>query len=330
MGVRPLIVAARYKLLLLTPFLIILPIAIAFSVTSRTTEYTSESTLWAEASTLFDSLANENQFRSPASNRQSDLTELLNTETFKLAVAERVGFVLGTPQEQRVAMRAVRQGTYVYASGEHLVVIGHTGPDAKMAQAIVAATVEEFRQQYLESSATKAASALEIRRQQLETDQATLDKSNEELSNYLLASGANAASTPRYVELKAAFDLAQAAVNDTKTKIAAITRIANDRSGALDTELRIIDEPRLPDTANPTTKRDLVAIPAAGFLLAVSMAAALYAFLLKTDNSIRIAEDLRSLPGLLLLGSVPDVTQLRRRGWPKNFFRVAVSSLGLR
>ena len=60
----------------------------------------------------------------------------------------------------------------------------------------------------------------------------------------------------------------------------------------------------------------------------MSLSAGLYTFLLRTDNSIRTAEDLRSLPGLTLLGTVPDVGYARRRGWPRHFFRLAVTALG--
>jgi uncharacterized protein involved in exopolysaccharide biosynthesis len=328
MGVRPLIVGARYKLLLLVPFLVILPVAIALTFLSRTTEYSSTSSLWAERAAIINT-PGDNTYISPAQNRVNDLHQLLSTDAFRLEVAERVNLRIDTTAQARASMAAISSGTFAYTSGEHLLIIGHTGPDPVMAQKIVQATIDEFVERYLARSADQAGAAIGVYESQQATDQETLTAAQLNLTEYLESAGPSAATTPRYTELKASVDRAQATLNDTTNKLESARKIRDQGPQALAYTLKTIDSASAPEAPEATTKRQLLALPIAGFLLALSLSAGLYAFLLKTDNSIRIAEDLNALPGLLLLGSVPDVAYLRRRSWPKNFFRVAVSSLGL-
>ena len=79
-----------------------------------------------------------------------------------------------------------------------------------------------------------------------------------------------------------------------------------------------------------TSKKKLAALPIAGFLIALSLSAILYAFLFRTDNRVRTVEDLRELlPGVVLLGTVPDAANEKRRSWPKHYFRIAVARLAV-
>jgi capsular polysaccharide biosynthesis protein len=331
MSTRPLIIAARYKLLFALPFLVILPLAVVFSLLNRTTEYVSVSTLWAEQSTLIDTLVDNNNNLSPAQNRANDLSELLRTETFVTRVAKEMGLPTTTATEIARASSIVRKGTAEWADGRHLVNVQNTGPDRERSQKIVQAIVKAFRDQYSEDTRSKAANAESVAVTKLATQQAALTDAQTALSDFIGSqpASANVSVQPRYIELQSAAKLAQTRVEATQQQLAQIDQLAKNTTGAQDVTLRVYDEPSLPLAPKQISKRTLIAIPIAGLLLALSLSSALFAFLLKTDNSIRVAEDLKALPGLLLLGTVPDVSSIKQPGWPKNFFRVAVTALGL-
>jgi capsular polysaccharide biosynthesis protein len=324
MTVRPLIIAARYKLLLILPFLVILPIAAALSYLNVKTEYFSSSTLWAEDSVFLDSVVSNNPYSTPAQNRANDLNELLSTDSFRSGVAERADMPDGP-----ASWREISDGTFAYASGRHLVVVGKKSSDPARAQLIVNALVDEFREQYSENTRQTAENARPIFEERRLADQVALDKANEEYAAHIQSRGVNASVTdPRALELQSTVARAQSALNDTVRQLREIELLTASTEAALQRTVRIVDEPTLPTEPLTVSKRALVGLPAAGLLLALSIAAALYAFLLKTDNNIRVADDLSALPGLLLLGTIPDASSARRRGWPRHYFRVAVAAIG--
>jgi capsular polysaccharide biosynthesis protein len=325
-SVKPLIIAARYKFLLLAPFLVVLPIAIAMSIVSIKTVFPSTATLWAEDSVFLDSIVSNNPYSTPAQNRANDLNELLKTDSFRSAVARRAGMP-DTPQ----TWGRVSDNTSVFDNGRHLVVVSHRDADAAQAQVLVGALVDEFRRQYSESTRQSAENARPIFEEQRLQDQVTLDKANEEYTEYVQRQGNSPGSTsdPRALELQSAVTRAQSALNETVRQLREIERLTASTEAALERTVRVVDEPTLAGAPLGINKRTLLALPIGGFLLALSLAAAIYAFLLKTDNNIRVADDLAALPGLLLLGTIPDVSAMKRRRWPKQFYRVAVAALGL-
>src|SRR5581483_8633148 len=89
MGIKPLVVAARYKFLLLVPFLVIVPAAVILSVLNMKTTYTSSATVFVNESAVLDNLVDGNPYASPAQNRANDLNELLQTRRFRFDVARR-------------------------------------------------------------------------------------------------------------------------------------------------------------------------------------------------------------------------------------------------
>jgi capsular polysaccharide biosynthesis protein len=324
MSVKPLIVAARHKLLLLLPFLVILPVAAVLSYLNIKSEYISSSTLWAEDSVFLDSAVSNNPYNTPAQNRANDLNELLNTDSFRSAVAQRTGM-----PDVRASWREVSSNTLAYANGRHLVVVEKKSSDPARAQAIVAALVDEFREQYSENTRQTAENARPIFEQRRLADQAALDNANQDYTSYIQAHGpSTSGGDPRALELQASVTRAQTALNDTVRQLREIELLTASTEAALQRTVRVIDAPTLPTAPLGTSKRGLVALPAAGFMLALSFSAAIYAFLLKTDNNIRVADDLAALPGLLLLGTIPDASSVKRRGWPKHYFRIAVAAIG--
>ena len=332
MGIKPLVVAARYKFLLLVPFLIILPIAALASFLSIKKEYTSTARLLAQDSAIVDLIRNgDNQYNSPAQNRSSDITELLATDSFKTDVAQRIGMPTGTPDELGRSMFAIETGTSAVSNGRHLVNISHTSRDAAQARDIVNGIVAEYRAQYNADVTKNVSNATTVYQSQLATNKTTLDQTQTELGSYLSKrTGLESLNTdPRYVFLQKNVDRAQSDYDGTQRRISDIQLQKQATISGQDYTLSLKDEANLPTAPELTSRKKLLALPIAGALIALSIAATMFAFLLRTDNSIRTAEDLEAIPGLIMLGAVPDISFVKKRRWPKSFFRIAIAGLGV-
>ena len=332
MGIKPLVVAARYKFLLLVPFLIILPIAALASFLSIKKDYTSTARLLAQDSAIVDVIGSgDNRYNSPAQNRSSDISELLATDSFKLAVAQRISMPTDTPQEERDSMFAIERGTSAVANGRHLINISHTSTDGAQARDIVNGIVAEYRAQYSADITKNVNNATTVYKSQLATNKAALDQSETELGAYLSKrTGPETLNNdPRYVAFQKTVDRAQKDYDTTQQRISDIQLQEQATISGQDYTLSLKDEANLPTLPEPTSKKKLLALPIAGMLIALSMAAAIFAFLLRTDNSIRTAEDLEAIPGLVMLGAVPDISFVKKRRWPKSFFRIAIAGLGV-
>ncbi len=322
MTMKPLIVAARYKYLLLVPFIVILPIAAALAVFTQKQTYTSLSKVWVEQSPLVPTLpTSDNQYQTAAQNRASDLTEFLATDSFALDVARRAGLPTDTLPQKSAALFAVRNGTVVLAEGPHLVDISHRAATATEAKTINDALVAGFTAEVKARTSIDLQQAIAFYTKQQQSAQKQLDSAQSALQSYRASSSLD----PQLTTLTSNVQTAQTALNDA-TKSLRDSNALVSSPGTQTVEVR--DAPSQPTGPDARKKTSLLLFPVAGLLLAVSLSAGLYGLLLRTDNSIRVAEDLQALPGLLLLGSVPDVSKLKKRGWPKHFYRLAVTALG--
>ena len=212
-------------------------------------------------------------------------------------------------------------GTSVFAEGRHLVDVVHTDPTATGAKAMADALISSFTDEVKARTKKDIDLATAFYTKQRDDDQANLANAQLAQQAYRPTSGNDSQVTLLASEVTAA----QLALNTTTKNLTDAQQLAN--SPATQTvELR--DAPEVPIAAEARKKTSMLLFPIVGLFLAISLSAGLYALLLRTDNNIRVAEDLQALPGLLLLGTVPDVTNMKRRRWPRNFYRLALTSLG--
>ncbi|MHB8376611.1 MAG: hypothetical protein ACYDEB_06600 [Dehalococcoidia bacterium] len=327
MATKPLIILARHKYLLLIPFLVILPLAILLTVATRSKDYASRSTIWVQPPIFLPAAQSQgSQYLTPAQNQANALNEQLATDSFAQAVATTLS-AAGVP----ATAASVRTGTSVFANGYYSLIVERTSRSAARAQAIVQGIVSQYQADYLANTTQQAKTAANFYTAQLTTQQQTLQKARDALGAYAQqhTSIAANATDPQYLALQGAVQQAQNTYNTTQNNLYQVTLSSGSTLEALQQSIKVVDPASLPETPVKVSLRKQMLFPVAGLLLAVSLSAAVYAFLLRTDNSIRVAEDLQALPGLALLGTVPDVSAVKKRGWPKHFFRLAVTALGV-
>ena len=322
MAMKPLIVAARYKYLLLVPFLVIMPIAAGLMLIAPAPKYTSSARVWVNPPALLPSIpSSDPAYASPAQNRANDLNELLATDSFSIGVAQRAGLAVDTQEEQAKAVEKVRRGTSVFAEGRHLVDVLHTDTTPAAAQRMAEALVGSFTDEVQAQTQREIEQAVSFYSKLRQDNQLKLDDAQLAQQSYRPASPTDAHLT----ELTAAVTTAQLSVNASGKSLSDAQQLAAS-PGTQTVTTR--DAPDLPTAPEARKKKSLLIFPIVGLFLAVSLSAGLYALLLRTDNNIRVAEDLQALPGLLLLGTVPDVAKMRKRGWPRHFYRLALTTLG--
>jgi hypothetical protein len=327
LATKPLIILARHKYLLLVPFLVILPLAIVFSLATRKTTYGSSSIVWVEPPVFLQAAqqAGYNGYLSPAQNEANTANELLATDSFAEAVAKAVN-----KSDVPITATMVRNGTSIYANGVYSLTIAHRDKDGRVPPVIVKGVVDELKSEYAVQAQKDAELAKDYYNAQLPSDRAAADSANQALAQYISQhpGAASSGTDPQYLSLQTAAQQAQNQYLTTRQNLARVNDLTGATLEAFANTITVRDDAKQA-VIMPVSKRTLLAAPAGGLLLAISLAAAMYTFLLRTDNSIRVAEDLQVLPGLALLGSVPDVSSVKKRGWPKHFFRLAVTALGV-
>jgi capsular polysaccharide biosynthesis protein len=329
MDTKPLFIAARYKYLLLLPFLLIIPVTLVMSAMSRSTSYVSVSRVLVQG-TRFGTLdvnGDCNPYISTSQCISNKLNTLLSTDQFAAQVADKAGLPTATEYDRASSVFIVRNGTSVYSGGDNLVVISHSASTAAEAQQITKALVDTYDLRYVEIAERDAANATSFYEAQLEDAGNSQFQANQALQEYLSQHPGISTSDPQFTALSADVQAANKSVQDNQSQLnqiqAFLDRLKINRESIWD----VVDEAG-PGAQVTTGLKKLMVFPIAGFLLALSISAGLFAFLMKTDRSVRVAEDLAAIPGLTVLGTMPDVGHARKRDWPKQFFRLAITTFG--
>ena len=328
---RPLFIAARYKYLLILPFALILSTTLVMSVMSRSTRYESVSRVLVQSARFEQTDPNSgcNPYISLAQCIAGSMNMLLSTDQFAAEVAAEAGLPVTTEADRATSVQVVRSGTSVAAAGDGLVVIWHTSDNPAEAQRLTAALVATYDKRYIEIVRRDGESATRFYEVQLENDKRAQFEATTAFARWRESAPASAmaGTDPEYTRLQGEVQLANRRVQETADRLDEIEQfvasVEQNRQDAFD-----IVDPANVGVPVTTGLRKLMVFPVAGLLLALSISAALFAFLMKTDRSVRVADDLRAIPGLAVLGTMPDMSHEKRPDWPKDFFRLAITTFG--
>lgn len=330
MATKPLIILARHKYLLLVPFLVILPASLLLSIVMKSTTYTSRSIIFAQDLRFLPQAQSQgSQYLTPAQNQVNVLNELLATDTFATKVASTI-----SKDGPSISPASVRMGTTVYDNGYSSMVVSHASGNAAEAQRIVKGVVDEYKDESIAMTQAQIQQASELISSELRLQEQALTDARDKLASYIqdhpsVLTSQSGGSDPSYLALQSTVQRATDAYNSTYSNQQFLNLSGLSTVTGIQNLIDVRDPANTPSSPDHVSLRKQMLFPIAGLLLAVSLAAAAYAFLLRTDNSIRVAEDLQALPGLALLGTVPDVSPVKKRGWPKHFYRLAVTALGV-
>jgi uncharacterized protein involved in exopolysaccharide biosynthesis len=318
----------RNKLLVLLPLLLLVVAASAYALTRESGEYQSQAKIWVQRTPLLTSqLGNDSTFSTPAGSQARVLNDLLSLESFREDVATRVPQLEGSSPAARTS--AVREGTSVFSSGNHILVIQNKGSDAATSQAIVAAIIDTYSDRFSANVVAEADSAASFYEARLTTSRGELEGAKAELLNYQQVQNVDpdAAAVTNDPELSSLMAEVERAQSDYDDLFDRLQQVYLQRDAAIegrDLSFQVMDDPSLPSAAIPLAKRDLAMYPIVAGLLGIVASAGVLFALVRMDNSVRLpSEATRS--GVPVLAVVPDLGRNRDRAWPQTFVRQVVA-----
>lgn len=322
----------------LLPVLIVIPIvALALGVyvlSLQPPTYTSRATLWVTESGTPNGadkiLGAENPWATPSQRQVDSFNQLLASDTFALAVAQRSGLLEGASdretdwrtidylQREADARATVRESFTIYSGGTNLMIIVGRANDPDRTLALTEAATSLYLERVSTEATRKTDLAVSFYQQRVDGARTTLDQLDRELAAYV-------AAHPRPVNGPAPFDLAferlQAlfeAQNTLVTQLQQQLELAQlDAETALEGQkvrYALLDAPALPNTPDRLGLRKQAMPLAYALGAAGAMAAGLWYVSMATDHSVRSSEDLNDL-GVPVLAFLPEFDSRSLRPW---------------
>lgn len=333
MPAKAFVIFFRYKYLLLAPFLVTIPLAIAYVFLSGTTTYQSVGKVNVARPGFLASEATSgwNPYISLAANQANFVNSRLKTREFSSRVADTAseGF------SRQITEGEVRGSAWAGALADNLLGVGANNGDAEAARRIAQATIDEYASVEEEQTRAEAEVAIQVKEAIVSERLEAAAAADKAIADYLAAHpelARNPELADRDTQLRALNETARIAANaarDAQEELAEIRRFAAatliGQSKTFDPIAA--DAPETPLAPLGRKKTDLLGPPIMAFLMALSLSAVVYGFLFRTDRSLRSRDDLTAvLPNVTYLGSVPDVGTPKKRSWPRDFARVTATS----
>jgi hypothetical protein len=312
--------------LLILPLLVSL--AIAYFLIPRT--YQSTAALWApHRYEIIGATGPESDLQAtPAQTQAAALSELLQTRSFALAVANETGNdltqnlptnVKADPQRLDDALfNEISKNVVVTPEGYNLYEISYINRNPKVAQHVIEAVMKNFASQSKIFSVIEGQHILDGYQTALIKAQSDADSAAAAEAQYIRAhpslSLQQLANDPQYVLLHSATQQAQGTVQGIRENIAALNQTISAQGTSDDSLFRVIDNPISPSQPVSRMKQYLFA---AGIGLGVGLLACILyiILLLRRERGVYTALNLQKVTNLPVVMQLPHlapstVTQL--------------------
>jgi len=325
-----------HKVLLTLPLILgVLTGVVLVAGTAPPAFYISNASVWIDRPDVISGLAvtDFNPYVSPAQNQASVMHELLASRSFVSAVVKDLD---DTENPSELQMQDIRQNTFVWPAGEHLLSVQFKSRDGLRAAQSVKAVLDQFTLKYTKELKTKAEQGSVFYQAQLGVARETLDTATIALQNYLrthpqVAAALNsttsttATTDPEYAKLKIAQDSAKSTYDKILSSYSQSVIITNS-SGGISSYFEVIDQPQVPVSPIVAGKKLMALKLGIGLALGSAISAAIFFWLWRTDHRVRTSNDLAFL-GLEVI-ALNSIKAPRRRHWPREFVRLATALTG--
>jgi hypothetical protein len=297
---------------------LVVSLAIAYFLIPRT--YQSTAALWApHRYEIIGATGPESDLSAtPAQTQAAALSELLQTRTFALAVANGTGSALtqnlpanvkADPQRLDDALfNEISKNVVVTPEGYNLYEISYINRDPKVAQQVIEVVIKNFASQSTVFSVIEGHHILEGYQTSLIQAQSDADKAAAAEAQYIAAHPSltlqQLANDPQYLLLHTTTQQAQATVQGIRENIAALNQTISTQGTSGDSLFRVIDAPSAPSQSVSRLKQYLYF---GGIGLGVSLlACALYiVILLRRDRGVYTASNLQKVTTLPMVMQLP-------------------------
>ncbi|MCL4509152.1 MAG: hypothetical protein M1296_06470 [Chloroflexi bacterium] len=324
----------RHKLLFFCLLVLVPAAGVVYAFKNESRLYQSTATVWAEKPPYLSTIGDWNQWISAAQNQQSNVQEFLQTDSFDVAVLSQTDLrgYLSNPLVRQQLILDIRRYATVTTSGQNLVTISFSSPNARVSSQVVKAIIEQFNKDILAQSSAQGSAALAFYEQQLAQANKRLADATATLRSYfeahpalintsldkadtLLSNAAFTAQYPEVIKLIQARDTADKEQQSLQSQVNQIKFSESSNAIGQGQAFRIMDEPNIP--LHPVVQRRELIIPialsAAASITLAGIALVAFAFFDHAIYSASVAAQELQLP---VFGTLPYVPA-RRRLFPR-------------
>jgi uncharacterized protein involved in exopolysaccharide biosynthesis len=329
----------RHRLLFAVPIVLIVLVSAAV-VLAQPIVYTASTRLWVDKPALDTGGDQSNPFVTPAAEQAQSLQELMNTRYFTVRVAHR-GPLASVLASQPIAPSGIHwitaqlrgnstsgrlptsdevdamsydiltHNVLVYAVGPQIIEIDFAFGDPRVAAATAQAIIDQFLDETLTSSKSRAQVAADFYSSQVKVAQQSLAVADQAVSQYLAAHpelrSVTAVPDARLLQLQQADQQARTTMSDFQTQVdtARLQQAALSAPGA--GGMRLLDPAAVPAQGGVSRKL-LVEATAAGFGVGIVVLVVGLLVLTLADTTLRRPDEVEQALGLRLAGSIPHLS----------------------
>lgn len=327
----------RHRVLFAIPLGLIVMVS-ALVVLIQPPSYLASTRLWVDRPAIDDGSGNSsNPFVTPAAERTQSLQELLNTRYFTIKVAHRgplAQTLASTPQQlggyhwvvaklrgqtttgalpsaadvDDMAYSILTQNVTVYAAGPQIIQVNFTYRDPRVAAATAQAIIDQFVDETLSSTKSRAQVQQDFYTGQITQATQTLAAADQAVNQYLAAhpdlKSPAAVPDARLAQLQQTDLQAKQAVTDMQSKIDNARLLQAGLSAPGASGMRLLD-PAIVPAPGGTNKRLLVQAFGAGLGVGLVVLVLGLLALTLTDTTLRRPDEVEPALGLRLVGSIP-------------------------
>jgi hypothetical protein len=306
------------QLLMLIITLPILGVAVAYFTIPRT--YQSSASVWAlQRYFVIGATGAESDLTStPAQTQATALTELLQTRSFALQIAQGIPLaptlslsdsVLNDKQLLGDALFSdISKHVLVTPSASNLFDITYANTNPKVAQQVVQAVITTFGMQSLKFSQTEAQNLLANYQVRLASAQKDASDAAATESQYIAAHpNVKLADDPEYALLESKRLQAQLNVQNIQTVVNQIEQSVSVQGSNVNTLFQVVDGAQMPDQAL-SRKKDYIIGGVIGLVVALLGCSLFLVVVVRRDRGVYSAPDLQNLVQYPVVLQLPKLT----------------------
>ncbi len=255
-------------------------------------------------------------YQTPAVSTAKTLSSLLATDNFVETVASQAGVSTALKSGELTAL-GLRQSISASANGDNLLAVVATTANPELSSRLVKATIDSFLQYVVAGKVSDSRAAVAFFENQLAVYRGVLDSAKAAQLKYASEHpGGPLAQRPlseqiEIQSLQSAVDQAQSQYTAAQQKGDEARLATEQATSDVSQQLRIIDEPQVPNAPQPRLKKAVLGVGVFMFVgLIISGGAVVLATVI--DRSLRSAEDVQQLLGLPILAVVPEARRAKR------------------
>ena len=316
----------RYKVLILLPMLVILPLTMILASQPKDAEWQSFGVVWVDQyRPLYQ---DERLGYTPAASQAALLNDFLRTRTFTLNVAQQTQLaeLLDGGANDEAIIHRIWESVRVYPTSNSFINVVVTMPDPDMAVEVAQATLNAFQEELRARQEQQSETATAVYTEAYQKAEEAVTKSRRELANYVttrpeLSRGTEGLNTsavlrdPNFARLQAQVTYDEQRYNSALSNLE--QHLGRARAGVEGAQFAftVVDQPQRPLSPLPQSRLRLVKLPFIGLVLGLMLSSGIAALLILTNRSVHGAYDIRDRLGVPVLGEIPELR--RKRIWQR-------------